>query len=912
LTSRGEPRRWLLVVIRACLRTWPRAYRDRDGAALMCALEEELLTERKGALGRTAWAAGECVSIVATGLGMRVRALTRGAAAGVDQGSRDVRLALRALVRSPVYAMSVILSLAVGVGGSGAVVGLVDRVLVPSVPFPDADRLLVFWLLRDDDPGRFRLSASDAARLNRSLASSDGIGFMGAPVDGALEDAAAAAVSHVRVAPVSSDFFSVLGVEPSLGRAFAPEDGSSFSELREEVRGEEDRAPTSMVLLGDGVWRSAFGADPGVVGRTAILDGAPVRVMGVLPPGFRVQVAPDVGMEGQADIWRLLRTPLASARGDRGRRLDQDSDDSGMAIGRLRPGATLDDVLAELRDLPESAVAGDASLRPGERVTARPMLIDARAHATPLMRSLLVGAAILLMVAIMNVSTLILARSLGRKEELALRIALGAGRGRIVLSLLAETLLLVSAGLATAWAVAPWGAGLLVRSLPSAPALATPRPGSLALAVGIAATLVLAVGVLPAVGLGLRESVAAGAALRRGPGRDRARTIFAGGQIALSTALLVAALLVLRSGTALARVDPGFEADKALSFRVSLRVPGRYPGPADRARLVRRLETALADLPGVEAVGAVGVLPLAGGRWTQPYGLPGQPEHEWEENLADFRVATSGYFEAAGIRLVEGRAFSPEEDLSEERRVVVVDERLARRMAGEGSAVGLEIGIPLDGAAVRGEVVGVVAHVRYDDLSSEGREAIYVPYRQEASRDLGFVLRYAGDSGEVAAAVRAVVRSVDPQIPVHGLAQMGEYIAREVAPTRFAMRLLALFALLTLLASAIGLYGVVAYDVRRRRKEIGVRMAVGASRERVRRTVLVQGLKVGITGVAAGGAAALTGAHFLRPILYETGVFDPVSYLAAGVIVLGLTALGAWIPARRAASLQPTEALRVE
>jgi ABC-type antimicrobial peptide transport system permease subunit len=315
----------------------------------------------------------------------------------------------------------------------------------------------------------------------------------------------------------------------------------------------------------------------------------------------------------------------------------------------------------------------------------------------------------------------------------------------------------------------------------------------------------------------------------------------------------------------------------------------------------------------VRAVGLTNALPLSGRRWLQPWGLAGEPPSDWgDSGRADFRMVTSGYFDAAGTRLLEGRTFTSDEDLDERQRVVIVDETVARRVAQTGTVVGAAIGIPLDGRAVEARVVGVVEDVRSDDLRTPGRGSIYVPYRQEASRDVSFIARTEGAPAALADQVRRALHEVEPRLAVHGVRTLADFVRAELGPTRFGVALLSAYALLALLAAALGLYGVVAWEVGRRTRDLGVRMAVGATGAGVRRSVLAGGLKLAAVGIAGGGALALVALSGLRRSIYGVAVGDPITWGGAVAVVVAVTLAACWAPASRAARLDPVVALRSE
>lgn len=909
----GRRDRWTRRVVDACVRTWPDAPRGRHGPAVVRAIADQLADRAHGSVPRwAAWLLLECLSLLATGLSMRLRSLRSGIADGLEGLGGDVRISLRGLRRDPSFTLATVSMLALGIGANAAVFGMVDRVLFSPAPYHDADRLAFVWNTLGDDPGRIRVAAPDVAAIRERARLVESVAFTNRVTDGAIESPVDGTARHARIATVTHDFFDVLGVETVLGPGFGPDDGP----LSRGGVAEASVGPS--VVLAHHFWQSVFAADPAVVGRDVTMDGRPARVVGVMPARFRVLLPPDAGIAADADVWVAMRVPLSAFRRGQGRLLDQDSDNTGVAIARLRQGASLDAAHAELARIGQDLQAEVPAYEVADlRVDLRPLRADATAHARGVSTVLLLGSALLLAVASVGIATLVLARGMRRGPELAVRSALGSGRARIVRALSVESLLIVALGTVAAVAVAGATADLLSGLLP--PELArVAGPGREALFVAgaglFAALVVSGFGVLPglgAVGAGVAGSSSA-VGPRGGRASGRARALLVGFQIAMSVALVTSGLLIARSVERVRDQRPGFDPEGAVAFSASFRVPDRYPGPAERARLVREIETKLLALPGVRAAGLVGGLPLGGDRWTQPYGLPGQAEHEWEANRADFRVVSSGLFEALGIRLLEGRTFTRDEDLDEDRRVVVVDEAMARRIAPSGSAIGATVGFPLDGDAVRAEVVGVVERVRYDDLASFGREALYVPYRQEASRDVSFVVRSDARADALIPALREAVRAVDGRIPIYDARSMTEYVAAAQAPIRFAMTLVGVFAVLTLIAAGTGLYGVVAYDSARRTRDLGLRMAVGATSTHVRRLVLGEGLRLGAAGalaglVLAGGCSIVIGRQ-----LPGVALADPLPWLGATAVALVVTVTAAWVPAWRASRLDPTVALRAE
>jgi predicted permease len=328
--------------------------------------------------------------------------------------------------------------------------------------------------------------------------------------------------------------------------------------------------------------------------------------------------------------------------------------------------------------------------------------------------------------------------------------------------------------------------------------------------------------------------------------------------------------------------------------------------------LVRSLEDRLAELPGVEAVGLSASLPLSGGTWTQPFGLPGQPVQDWTGNEANFRMVTSGYLRAIGTRLLQGRGFTRDEDLYEDRRVVIVDRATAERIAPDGLAVGRRIGFPLDGDPVTAEVVGVVENVRFEDLRGQRRGTLYVPYRQEASREVTVVVRTSAAATAVAGRIRSAVAEVAPQFPIHGLRPLEAHVARATAPIRYTLTLMIGFAGMALILATIGLWGVIAFSVGRRTREIGVRMALGAPGGRLVREITLWGLRLAGIGMVAGFVAALILTPALSGLLFGVGPFDPPIYGGVALLVTAVALAACYLPARRASRVDPMVALRAD
>lgn len=854
---------------------------------------------------------------------------------------RDFRLAIRRLRRAPGFTAAAVLALGLGIGTTATVSAVAKGILLRPPPYRDPGRLAFVWH-RTPEGGdrRLRVPAPDAAAYGRDAATLAELAFVGRGEDASLTGPGDPA--RVRVGRVGSNLFQVLGVEAALGRVFAAGEGLLPAEGADEGGepggpvaapadeggdrgGEPAPAEPNVAVLDHGFWSRRLGRDPDVVGRTLRLNGEPVTVVGVLPAEFELLLPPDAGIRPDADVWTPLRVELGRLRRE-DRLRDQDTDNTGAVIGRLRPGASVEEAAAELAVLaarrpPGPAGEGAARGTGGTRVSVEPLHAAAVEHARPLLLALLGAVGLLLAIACLNVANLLLVRALDRRREMAVRRALGADTRRLLGPWLAEGAVLAASGCAAGLLLAAWGVGL-VRAL---------APGTLprVAAIGLDPT-VLGIALLAATGAALLFALlcAAGTAGRSGPAALTERSGLPGGgrrwdvraglvvaQMALSLTLLVGAGLLLRTVVNLQQVRPGFRTEGVVTFRLArLTDPERYRGPADRARFVRRLEERIGGLPGVVEVGTTGGLPLVGPRWRQPYGPGGAGPDRWDGE-AEFRVVTSGYLPAVGTRLLAGRHFTAAEDLHEERRVAIVDERLALHLSPDGTpagAVGRRLGFPLDGAPVLAEVVGVVENVRHHDLRSLGRESVYVPYRQEASRSVALAVATAREPGDLAAAVRRELRELDPGLPLYDVQGLSAFVAGATAAERLALLLVGAFAAIASFLACVGLYGVVSYAVGRRTREFGLRLALGARERDVMVAVLAGAGRMAAAGIALGLAGAAAGSRVVSGLLYGVRPVDAPTYAALAALLAGLALAGAWIPARRAARADPATALRAE
>jgi putative ABC transport system permease protein len=783
----------------------------------------------------------------------------------------DIRYAIRTLLRTPAFTLTAAVTLALGIGATTAIFSVVNAVLLQPLPYRDSDRLVVT-----------RVSFPDYQDLRRN--------------SGAFEESAVWArnlytlqsgdeTRQVLGGVISRDLLPLLGVTPVVGRNFTAED---------------DRQKT--VILGYGLWQSLFASNPGAIGRVLDISGTPYTIIGVAPPAFRFP-------SSEFQLW----TPMGLLESEAKPQAENRSLRIFTAIGRLKPGVTLAQARAEVESIGKNLQRLYPKTNADIDLTLQPLMElivgDAR---TPLL-VLLSTVALLLLIACANVANLMLARTAAREREMSIRAAMGAGRLRLFRQLSIESLVLALLGGSLGLILAMW----VVDSLPAIleariPRAETVRIDGRVLLVALAATIFTSVtfGTAPSLRAGtdggmLRE---AGRGVAGSANSRKLRRAIVIAEIALSIIVVIGAGLLVRSFLTLTTRDPGFVADNLLSFNAQFM---KIPDGAPRGRAASALIERLSLLPGVEAAGGATGLPAVTPQRGTRFEIEDRPLTPAESG-AYFISATPDFFRATRAPVLSGRAIE-RTDTAAAQPVVVINRRLATQLFAGQSPLGRRIRVvnPEYSDAWR-TIVGVVGDMHYRGLDGEVQPTLYASFEQTPFPWLYVMVRTTGESAAVAASIRGVVRSVDPNITIANVRQMTEIVSGTVAEPRFTMLLVSAFAMLALTLAAVGIYGVIAYSVAQRTQEIGLRMALGAERSRVLSMVIGEGLTLSAIGVALGLAAAALGTRLMTDLLVGVTPHDPTTFAASAAMLLMVATAASYLPARRATRVDPMVALRTE
>jgi len=788
---------------------------------------------------------------------------------------QNLRFAIRTLARRPGFTLAAVLTLGLGIGANTAIFTLIDSVLLSPLPYDAPDRLV--RVLRVHPTARYTaFSYPDLRDLrdeNTVFTEVAGHAFGRWALTGSGDPVL------LEACRVTEGFFDILGVTAERGRLFRPEDFRAGAE--------------KTVVLDHSTWLSRFGGDVEIIGKQIRLQDDLHTVVGVLPEGAIQYPSSDI------DVWAPARLGENDGRGSRWL----------GAIARLEPGASLQQAQFEAHVIADRLARAHPEANRDRTITLEPLRDHMVADVQALLLVLMAAVGVILLIACANVANLLLARATSRAREIAIRMAMGAGRRHILRQLLTESVGLALLGGIVGVVFAFWCVDAFLALSPEK----LPRQGEigvdlsvLGFSVAVGVLTGLLAGLLPALQGSrprLSETLKEGDA-RSGTGRSRRRmrSALAGAQIALSAALLIAAGLLLKSFAQLLDVDPGFRPERVVS--VGLALPSsRYPDRSATLSLYDRLTAEIGSLPRVSAVATGSMLPLSGHNWCNGFILEGRQDEE--EDCAEFRAVSPDYFRVMGVRVLAGRTFSDADD-EDATRVAVIDETLARRYWAGESAIGHEITIFDEPRTI----VGVVAATRDFGLDSRPKQTIYLPHRQRPLPFTNIVARTASDAASLLPAIRTRVWSLDPDLPIYGLATLESMVSSSVAAPRFRSALLAAFAMLALTLAAIGIYSVIAYDVSQRTREIGVRVALGARGVDVIRQVVADAGRVAVLGLATGLLIAALATRALRSFLFHVQPLDTTVYVAVTLFLLVVALAATYVPARRASRTDPMSALR--
>jgi predicted permease len=809
---------------------------------------------------------------------------------------QDVRYGLRRLSHSPGFTIVAVLTLALGIGANTAIFSVIDTVLLRPLPFPQSSRLVSARAV-DTVRGGIPLNSASYPDFFDWRSENQVFSGMTAFHDSDFTLTGIPQPTHLTGEMVTADFFTTLGVRPEIGRAFRPE---------------EEKAGHEVVMLSHRLWRTVFHDDPKIVGRLVTLDGRGYTVVGVMQAGFHFPIqTPEVELWTTISVDAEGKTPMTTERGAHFLQV----------VARLKPGVGLAQAQADM-----SKIAANLKAQYPETNThfgaaqVVPELDRLVGHLKPALMVLFVAVGLVLLIACVNVANLLLARSMTRQKEMAIRAALGASQGRIARQLLAESVVLSLVGGLLGLLLAAWATAGLVRLVPQS----VPRMGQIGIdgSVFLFTLLVsVATGILFGFAPALHSSKAGlvgplnetGRGLSGGVRHQRVRSALVVVEMGLALALLAGAGLLIRSFSRLEKVNPGFNPQRMLTFTFDL-PDARYTTEQQVTfydQLLRRLDA----LPGVRSAALITPLPLGGNNIDIGFSIVGRPTAPGNGPDSLFRLVSPGYFHTMGIPLIEGREFNAQ-DTRTSAPVVVVNQAFARKYFPGQDAVGQRV---VPGAADHPvkklpdyEIVGVVGNVLSRDLSDPPRPEYYAPYSQIMFGGYSIVVRADMAPEGLANAVREVIRGMDHDVPVYNMKTMDQYLGTAVAEPRFSMLLLSIFAGLALVLTTIGLYGVIAYAVAQRTHEIGIRIALGAGPGDVLGEVLGSGARIALLGVACGTAGALVATRLLRGLLFGISASDPATFAAVALLLFGVAMLACYIPARRATRVDPVIALRQE
>jgi putative ABC transport system permease protein len=817
---------------------------------------------------------------------------------------QDLRYGMRMLLKKPWVTLIAIVTLALGIGANTAIFSVVNAVLLRPLPFEESDRLV--WL--NESSQQMRMISISYPNFSDWRAQNQVFEKLGVFNSNSYNLTGSGEAERILAGQLSADLFAALRVNAALGRIYTND--------------EDKPGGPPVVVLSHGFWQRRFGGDPKILNQTLVFNGRGYTVIGVMPPGFQ--------FPRRAEMWvpvgQLSDQPSWLQRGNH----------PGLnGVARLKPGVTIEQARADMDRVAANLEKQFPDSNKGNGAIVRPMLEVFVGDIRPALWTLLVAVSFVLLIACANVANLLLARAMTRQKEMALRVALGASRWRIVRQLLTESVLLSLVGGGLGLLLARWGVKLLISINPDG----IPRSREIGLD-GSVMAFTFAVSILTGIIFGLAPALQASKADVQDALKDTARTMTGGrrwvrsglvvAEMALTLVLLIGAGLLIRSFYQLTLVDPGFRYENLLSFSINL--PQRkYQNDQQEINFYDQLVQKIRSLPGVQGVGLSSGLPLGNNGWQTSFKVEGQPDPPpGQMPLMEACLAGADYFKTMGIPLLRGRYFTQQDDqshLTEERlrglnenqrsiagvNVIIIDEEFARRYWPNEEAVGKRIRLGNDPRSPVMTVVGVVGRVKMDGLNRDStRVQGYFHHRQLSFTGMTVVVRSSVEPNQMVAAAREQVRAIDSEQPIYSVRTLEEIRSDSIAPERLNLTLLGVFAALALVLALVGIYGVMSYAVSQRTHEIGIRMALGAQARDVMKLVVRQGMILALVGVAKGLVAAFALTRLMERLLFGVKAADPLTFAVIPLLLVAVALMACYIPARRATKVDPMVALRVE
>ena len=806
------------------------------------------------------------------------------------------------LIKTPGFTAVAVLVLALGIGANTAIFTVVNAVLLRPLPYPGSDQLVMLW---ETNP-RFQIGVDTLPVTHGNFMDwreqNSAFEYVSALGAGRWNLTGAGEPERISGASVSSNFFRLMGIEPKLGRVFRDD--------------EEKPGAGKVVVISHSLWQRRFAGEPDVIGKTMTLDGESCAVIGVAPEGFQFPRAKElpyfIGVSTQTDLWRPMTLGDDFVKRTR-------ANHQLCVMAKLKPGVTRERAQSEMTAIAERLEQSYPESNQGIGVKVVPLSEQVVGNVKAALWVLMGAVVLVLLIACANVANLLLARSSARQKEIAIRTALGASRSRVVRQLLTEALLISLTAAVAGTLLSLWG----IRAMLSLSPENLPRSSEirvdvrvLGFTVAIALLTSAIFGLAPALQaskINLSESLKEGSrGLSSGQRSNRVRSLLVISEVALSLVLLIGAGLMIKSLARLLNVDPGFKPYKTVSMHIPL-LGSKYPGVNQQIAFFQEVTHRVEALPGVQSVGLISSAPLSGGVYAGGFSIEGRvPTSETDDLVADRRMISPEYFNALGIPLLKGRAFTDRDDQAG-TGVVVVSESWARRFLPNEDPVDKRIKLGgRDSTRPWLSIVGIAGDVRDTALESDPRPCVYIPYPQFPSSDMTLVVRAAFDPKLLISSIRDQVWAVDKEQPVTDVKTIDQYVADSVSPRRFNAMLLAIFASLALILASVGIYGVMAYSVTQRTHEIGIRVALGAQSSQVIKLVIGRGMSLVLVGVMIGLAGALWLTRVMTSLLYGVSATDPTTFAVVAALLVAVALMASYIPARRATKIDPMISLRCE